>query len=294
MQGFELGTNLWVIPSYITAGSFLKPPGLPPRLLQPRDPAVLWFWVSVSKTRLRNGSKNGTGGYQKKVPTSSVPDSRRILQFKFSLHFRLLLRLSRECSSLVAVCGILFLRNFLFSPLARGAILIVANITTAVERIWRSMRKRPWISYFLFSLKMMMPLATMFVMTKVRVVITPHHHHHHPAMILLVRCRLLHLVVPRDLPFFLSFWLILFRYFYCCVISWAILLLLSGDCLLVSRALSFWLFFGIIFVAYISCAILLLLSDDCLLVPRALSFWFFFGSVIVAYIFCAIDSIAFG
>ncbi len=207
MQGFELGTNLWVIPSYITAGSFLKPPRLPPRLLQPRDPAVLWFWVSVSKTRLRNGSKNGTGGYQKKVPTSSVPDSRRILQFKFSLHFRLLLRLSRECSSLVAVCGILFLRNFLFSPLARGAILIVANITTAVERIWRSMRKRPWISYFLFSLKMMMPLATMFVMTKVRVVITPHHHHHHPAMILLVRCRLLHLVVPRDLPSFLSFFL---------------------------------------------------------------------------------------
>jgi hypothetical protein len=52
---------------------------------------------------------------------------------------------------------------------------------------------------------MMMLLATMFVMAKVRVVITRHHHHHHhPAMILLVCCRLLHLVVPRDVSFFLT------------------------------------------------------------------------------------------
>jgi hypothetical protein len=171
---------------------------------------------SVSKTRLRNGSQNGTGGYQQPYPPR--PSSLNLEGFFsssfpsiFVFFFFFFVFLENALRWLVGCCvWDLVLRSFLFSPPARGATLIVANITTAAERRWRKMRKRPWISYFLFSLKMMMPLATIFVMTKVPVVITPHHHHHHhyhPAMILLVCCRLLQLVVPRDLSFFLSFFL---------------------------------------------------------------------------------------
>ncbi len=175
----------------------------------PREPRRFFdSEFPFSKTRLRNGCRNGTGGYQQIYP--------HLVRSWFSKDssVQVFPPFSSSCSSSsfsrtlffgCCVCD-LVLRSFLFSPPARGAILIVANITTAAERRWRKMRKRPWISYFLFSLKMMTPLATMFVMTKVRVVIT-RHHHHHPAMILLVCCRLLHLVVPRDRSFFLSFFL---------------------------------------------------------------------------------------
>lgn len=72
------------------------------------------------------------------------------------------------------------------------------------------------------------------------------------------------------------------------------LLLLSEDCLLVSRALSFWFFFGIISVA------LRILCNSIAAFGRLLArsscsfFLILFGSNIVAYMFCAINSIAFG